>query len=187
MSETYEKLLSGEPGSSTGDSNRATLYDRLGNALGEAGRFREAREAFRRGLKLAGDDPSLLNNLAWSLALQPGAPPRESAEAIELAKHAIEGKPNEGAFWNTLGLAYLRAGQWPLATDAVKKSIEMRPHGGDASDRIMMAMICWRQGKKEAALDWYVQALDRLASDRQPDRAVLALRAEAQQLLGRSH
>jgi eukaryotic-like serine/threonine-protein kinase len=184
---TYENVSSGEVGSSGPAPSRAALYDRLGRALEAAGRFREAREAFRRGLKLAGDDPSLLNNLAWSLALQPDAPPRESAEAIELAKHALKVNPKEGAFWNTLGLAYLRAGQWPLATDAVNKSITMRPHGGDAADRFMLAMICWRRGNKEAALDWYVQALDRLASDRQPDGALLALRAEAQQLLGRSH
>ena len=186
LNEVYEKLPSGESEASNGASNRAALYDRLGRALEGASRVRESREAFRRGLKLAEDDPALLNNLAWSLALQPDAPPRESAEAIELAKHAIAVNPKEGAFWNTLGLAYLRAGDWPLATDAVKKSIEMRTHGGDASDRIMMAMICWRRGNKDAALDWYIQALDRLANDRQPDRALLALRAEAQQLLGRS-
>jgi hypothetical protein len=49
-----------------------------------------------------------------------------------------------------------------------------------------MAMICWRLGEKEAALDWYIQAVDRLSSDPLAGWTVLSRRAETDRVMGRS-
>jgi tetratricopeptide (TPR) repeat protein len=118
--------------------------------------------------------------------MKPDAAPREAEEAIALAKKAAAAKPKEGAGWNTLALAYLRTGQLPLAAEAVEKSLALRSPGGDGSEQFVMAMISWRRGEKEAALDWYVQAVDRLSSNPLAHPTILSLRAEADRVLGRS-
>ncbi len=179
----YEKLAAGSP-----DRARATmaLHHRLARVLGDMGRTREQQEVLRRGLKLAPEDPALLNELAWSLAIRPDAPPRESAEAIKLAKRSLAANPNDRASWNTLGLAHLRAEEWPLAAEALAMSMKLQAQGGDAADRLVMAMVSWRRGDKAAALDWYIRALESMSKHPESDVSVLSLRAETEHLLGRS-
>jgi tetratricopeptide (TPR) repeat protein len=182
----YEKVSADAAGSPGRVPIAAASYRRLARAFGDMGHRRERQDALRRALKLGPADPASLNDLARSLALPSDASPRESAEAVELAKLAVAANPKEGAFWNTLGLAHLRAGHGPLAAEALGKSIELQSQGGDASDRLLMAMTCWGRGDKPAALDWYVRALDWLSRNPAPDPSLLALRADAERLLGRS-
>jgi tetratricopeptide (TPR) repeat protein len=113
------------------------------------------------------------------------AAPREAEEAIALAKAAAAAQPSERAGWNTLALAYLRSGQLPLAEEAVNKSLALPSPQGDGWEQFVMAMICWRRGEKEAALDWYIQAVDRLSTNPLAGPTMLALRAEADRVLGR--
>jgi eukaryotic-like serine/threonine-protein kinase len=179
----YQRLAAGSPGRA-----RTTMaaHHRLARALGDLGRTREQQEVLRRGLELTPEDPALLNELAWSLAIRPDAPPRESGEAIELAKRSLAANPNDRASWNTLGLAHLRAEEWPLAAEALGMSMKLQAQGGDAADRLAMAMVSWRRGDKAAALDWYIRALDWMSRHPEPDASLLALRAETEHLLGRT-
>jgi tetratricopeptide (TPR) repeat protein len=184
--EFYEELAAGTSSSPGRARIMAASYYRLAVALGAQGRPREQQVALRRGLAIGPENPGLLNGLAWSLALRPEAPPGEAAESIELAKRAVAANPKERAFWNTLGLARLRAGHWALATESLEKSMELQSQGGDASDRLLMALVCWRRGDRPAALDWYIRALEWVSRNPEPDPSILALRAEAEGLLGRS-
>ncbi len=79
----------------------------------------------------------------------------------------------------TLALAYLRAGELPLAAETARKSMEVRSPDVDASAQFLMAMISWRRGEKVAALDWYIQALRQIysASTTRPVRAVPSCRS----------
>ena len=104
-----------QPGRRAALKTAAASYRRLARALADVGRRREQQEALRRGLKLAAENPALLNDLAWSLALRPDAPPRESAEAIELAKRALAANPNDRATLAT------RSG-WPTCEPANGRS-----------------------------------------------------------------
>jgi tetratricopeptide (TPR) repeat protein len=182
----YDSLASSRVTSPDNARTMAESYLRFASALEGSGPPGDQQEALRRGLSLDPDNPALENALAWSLSLRPDAPPRDSAEAIELAKRAIATNPKEPAFWNTLGLAHLRASNWQLAAEAVQKSIELESQGGDASDRLMMAMISWRRGDKPAALEWYIRALEWLSMHPGPDPTMLAFRTEAERLLERS-
>jgi serine/threonine protein kinase len=182
----YEGLAAGAAGSPARARTMATSYHHLARALGTLGRRREQQEALRGGLKLEPEAPELLNGLAWSLALRPAAPPGESAEAVELAKRVVAANPKERAFWRTLGLAHFRAGDWPLAAEALGKSIELESQGGDAAARLLMAMVCWRRGDKPAALDWYMRSVDGLLGNPEFDADLRDIRAEAESVLGRS-
>ncbi len=92
--EFYERLAADAAGSPARARIMAASYRDLAHTLGTLGWPHEQQEALRRGSKLDPEDPALLNDLARSLALRPGAPPNEAAEAIELAKRAVAANSN---------------------------------------------------------------------------------------------
>jgi serine/threonine protein kinase len=182
----YERASAAASASPDGARFYAAAYRRLARGLELYGQLPEAQDALRRARKLDGDDPELQGELARLLVMKADAAPRETEEAIDLAKRAAAAHPKERAGWNTLALAYLRTGQLPLAAEAAKKSLALRSPGGDGSEQFVMAIISWRRGEKEAALDWYIQAVDRSSGQPQADPSIWSLRAEADRVMGRS-
>ena len=79
-------------------------------------------------------------------------------EALKLAQKAVELEPDEGAYWNTLGVAHYRAKNWKLAVDALKKSVELVPSDLESFDTFFLAMAEWQLGNKDDARKWYSQA-----------------------------
>jgi serine/threonine protein kinase/Flp pilus assembly protein TadD len=182
----YERAAADASASPDGARLHAAAYHRLARALEQVRRFPEAQDALRRARKLGGDDPELQGELARLLVMNADAAPREAEEAIALAKQSAAANPKEPACWNTLALAYLRAGQLLLAAQAVEKSLALRSSEGDGSEQFVMAIISWRRGEREAALEWYIQAVDRFSSNPLAGPTMLSLRAEADRVLGRS-
>src|SRR5262249_49747030 len=101
--------------------------------------------------------PLVHNNLAWLLATCPEAALRDPRRAVELASKAVELRPKEGMFRNTLGVARYRAGEWAAAIEALNKSVELR-QGGDAFDWHFLAMAECQRWNKDEARRWYDKA-----------------------------
>lgn len=140
--------------------------------LTSLGRPAEAEVEFRRALVVAEgviDDPEAdracfrpaliepLNNLAWSLVKNPPQRPGDAALAVRLASRATEWGPNRPGVWNTLGVAYYRAGDWAAAAQALETSMS-RGAGGDAYDWLFLAAVSQRQGDPVKARSWYDRA-----------------------------
>jgi serine/threonine protein kinase/Tfp pilus assembly protein PilF len=164
----------------------AGSYLRLAGVLKTQGNHALEDRALRAGLALDQGNTALLNNLAWSLVRVPQTTPAAAAEAVKLATRATEAGPQERTFQNTLALAHLRAGNGQLARDSLEKSISMQAHGGDAADRLVMSMVCLRNGARGEALDWYIRALEWMSANPQNDADAVALRSEVEGLLGRA-
>jgi Flp pilus assembly protein TadD len=98
------------------------------------------------------------NDLAWLLANCPDLKFRNPRRAVEVARNAVEAAPKQGTFWNTLGVAHYRAGDWKPAIAALEKSMALRG-GGDAWDYCFMAMARWQSGDHDAARKWYGRAV----------------------------
>jgi tetratricopeptide (TPR) repeat protein len=134
-------------------------------------------------LKPAWSAPAeLLNNLAWLLATSADARLRNPTEAVTLAKKAVEADPKQGKWWNTLGAAQYRAGDWLAAVEALTRSMELR-RGGDSLDWFFLAMAYWQQGKKDDAREWYDKAALWMEKNRSKDEELSRFRAEAAALL----
>ena len=103
--------------------------------------------------------------------------------AIDLAKRAVSLAPNDADFWNTLGVAYYRAGNWKQAVTALEKARELSA-GGDAVDWLFLAMAHWQLGNKEEAHDLYTQALHSPKTSKLLEAELPRFRAEAAKLLG---
>src|SRR5262249_55670061 len=113
----------------------AMAYDKLGILLMSGDRLPEAETAFRKAVELAPEYAKAHNTLAWLQVSYPEVPQREPGEAVRLAKAAVAMEPEMREFWNTLGVAYYRAGEWTPATEALEKSMQLKDGGGgDAHD-----------------------------------------------------
>ena len=94
------------------------------------------------------------------------------------AKQAVEQTPQEGAFWNTLGVAQYRAGDHRAALDALQKSIDLR-QGGDAFDYFFLSMSHWQLGDEDEARRWFDQAVEWQEKNRPDDDELRRFGAEA--------
>src|SRR5262249_16306746 len=102
-----------------------------------------AKELICELIELWPDDPIALNNAAWFLATCAGLRLRDPVRAVELAEKAVKLAPRDA--WNTLGVAYYRAGQWKKAISALEKSIELDPDPARPSgfNTFFLAMSQW--------------------------------------------
>jgi tetratricopeptide (TPR) repeat protein len=91
-------------------------------------------------------DANSRNYMAWLLANHPDPKIRNPDKAVELAKQAVTLVPNDGEFWNTLGAAHYRAGDWPAALTTLKKSMALRK-GGNSFDWFFLSMSHWQLGR----------------------------------------
>ena len=123
------------------------------------------------------------NNLAWISCTCPDARFRNLERAIESASKAVELDPTNGDFWNTLGIAYYRAGIWSKAIDSLRRSTELR-HGGDGNDWFFLAMAEWQAGNRDVARDWYNKAIDRMQTSSDKNEELARFQAEAEEMIG---
>jgi tetratricopeptide (TPR) repeat protein len=108
---------------------------------------------------------------------------RDEKRGLELATLSVRLAPRDSDFWNTLGVAYYRAGNWKEAVNALQKSMELGK-GGDVVDWLFLAMAHWRLGHKDEARKWYDRAADGAEPIRLLKGVLPRFRAEAAELLG---
>jgi eukaryotic-like serine/threonine-protein kinase len=113
------------------------------------------------------------NSLAWALARRPPARAGDAALAVRLACKAVEWEPEQSAYWNTLGVAHYRDGNWSAAINALNKSIELSK-GGTAADWFFLACIDHQRGKTEEARRWYDRAVTWVQRNPLPDQVQAA-------------
>jgi WD40 repeat protein/serine/threonine protein kinase len=123
------------------------------------------------------------NSFAWFLATCPESKVRDAKRAVPLAKRATELAPELGGYWNTLGVAQYRAGEWKASLAALQRSMDLRK-GGDGNDWFFLAMAYWQLGEKEKARQQYDRAVDWMDKNKPQDEALSRFRAEAAALLG---
>jgi len=134
---------------------------------------------------------ALANNTeAWRLATHPEAKSRDPHRAVELAQQAVELAPKEGLYWNTLGVAHYRAGNYQDSIAALEKSRHLQPGQLAAFDYFFLAMAHWKLGHKDEAqnrraqaLEWMQKNPEALKKNPSYDDELRRFRAEAEELL----
>jgi eukaryotic-like serine/threonine-protein kinase len=175
-----------------GPDNPETLKSLYNVALmcSKVGRYAEAvaglKDALaRREAKLSPQHRDTVKNrnaLAWLLANCPDPALRDSAQALRLAKEAVEQAPKMGDYPNTLGAAYYRVGGWQKAVGALNESMKLR-QGGDPTDWFFLAMAHWRLGDKDKGRTWHQKAVEWMDKQQSQDEELRQFRAESAQLL----
>jgi tetratricopeptide (TPR) repeat protein len=124
-----------------------------------------------------------LNNLAWLLATYPDSTRHEPDAAVAYARRAVELAPESGNDWNTLGVAYYRAGKWQDAKSSLERSINLRM-GGDSFDWFFLSLVQHKLGRPEEARQWYEKAMHWYHENRRGDPELERFQAEAARELG---
>jgi tetratricopeptide (TPR) repeat protein len=141
----------------------------------EQGQFTAARHAYLQLLSRIDSIPqdswtaqyrytvgNAFNNLAWLYATCADPRFRDPQGAIKCAKRAVEIAPTDRNCWNTLGVAYYRAGDLEEAKNALYRSMEMY-NEGDCFDWFFLAPIHFKLGHKDRAREWYDRAVRRFS------------------------
>ena len=105
--------------------------------------------------------------------------------AADFAK-ATELAPKEGSYWNMLGVAHYRAGDWKAAVDGPGQ-VDGTPQGRRRIDWFFLAMAHWRLGEKEEAHKWYDKAVEWMDKNHPKNEELRRFRAEAEELLKTNH
>jgi Flp pilus assembly protein TadD/serine/threonine protein kinase len=147
------------------------------------GRLHEAIAEFNKEIELDPKNAGNHNELAWLLATWPDPKVRDPQRAVALAKKAIKLSPSSRNYWNTLGAAHYRGGDWKAAALALKKSMELR-NGGNSEDWFFLAMAHWKLGEKDLARQWYDKAVQWMDKNDPKNDELCRFRSEAAELLG---
>ena len=112
--EVLEEQLEREP------SDEEFLFQQ-GVLLSDLGRDKDACAAMQKLLELNPDHSDALNFVAYSYA-EKGV---ELDRALEMAQRAVQARPEDGYYLDTLGWIYYRQGRLPEAKQALRKAVEL--------------------------------------------------------------
>jgi serine/threonine protein kinase len=164
--------------------NPASYFLLWGRALAGLGAPKEDVAVWEEAAQRAAEgDAGVANTVAWFLAGNSKPPVQNPELGVQLARKAVDLEPQKGGFWNTLGVAYYRAGRWQDALAALTKSMPLRS-GGDSADWFLLAMAYWQLGDAEEARQWYDQAVEWMDTNKPRDPELQRFRGEAAALLG---
>jgi tetratricopeptide (TPR) repeat protein len=140
------------------DTERAALLGSLGNKLRIAGRFTEAREAFRRALTAVPTDARLIFDFARLLRSQASSLSdakllSRSRAALRLSARRAGDQPDLLAL---VGESFLEWGDTTRAQSSFQKAIELDP--GNFRARMGLASLALREGKLAHVIHQYRDA-----------------------------
>lgn len=145
----------------------------------------QVRSLVTSALERGDEAPEVLNDAAWFLVTCPDVGSRDPGRALALARRAVEARPDNGTYWNTLGAAEYRAGNWQAAVSALEEAITRR-QGGTSEDWTFLAMAHWQLGERQVATTWYEKLVQELSDARVQSPTTTQLHAEVRSLLGRA-
>jgi tetratricopeptide (TPR) repeat protein len=184
----YERIL--------GPHHRGTQLAKteLFKTYAAMGRCEDAVRLAREIVKTFPDSYEAYINVACLLADCPDPAFRNPAQAVELAKNAVELAPTNCYAWNTLGTAQYRMGNHRAAIEALLKSSELRGNAwyGSLDTYFFLAMAYQQVGEQDAAREWYAKAvkgmkeLEKVRPTSMDYKDLLRIRTESEELLGLS-
>lgn len=140
------------------DIERAHVLRRLGNELRVSGRLREAREAFRRALRVRPTGPWLIYDFARLLRSQASA--QSDARLLSRARAALRlasiRAKNDLVLLPLIGESFLECGDARQARAALQKVVEV--DSGNFKARVGLADIALREGKLAHVIHHYQEA-----------------------------
>src|SRR5262249_38780464 len=124
------------------------------------------------------------NDLAWYLVTCPEPRIRDAARAVKHVEQALALKPEAWQFWNTLGVARYRLGDWKGTIRAMAQASQMDggTEGADGGDCLCMGMAYWRLEEREPPRESFQKALRLIEKNSRPTLEWQQFRTEAEAL-----
>jgi serine/threonine-protein kinase len=191
--DVFARLSRENPSNHQCSALSARVLEELGWALHARGRDDDAATAFRDCLAiregLFHDDPAVVetgSSAAWLLADCPLAQLRDVAKASDLARRCLNNEPQGAGSLKALGLARLRSGSAKEAVEALEKAREKLARADQSRPCVELALVMalWQAGDPDAARKLLAETAGHLDKAGLKHPEYVALRAEAEQLLG---
>ena len=134
-----------------------------GKTQAAADSFRRAFDGFEKALGEAppgtGKERSAKSALRWTRVTCPMPQFHDAELSIVYSNEALQSAPESANYWNSLGVAHYRAGNFDKAIAAIDRSIEF---GGeqDISNYYFLAMAHWRRGEQAEARQLYDRGVE---------------------------
>lgn len=122
------------------------LYFARAAAYQELNRWPEAEADLQAALKIAPNEPNLLNFLGYSWIDRGVRLP----EAMAMVEKAVAADPRNGAMVDSLGWAYYREGDYAKAVEKLEQAVELE--AGDPEINNHLGDAYWKVGRKDEAL-----------------------------------
>jgi tetratricopeptide (TPR) repeat protein len=178
------------------DARVVAQYLDIGRTLKDQGRFAEAKTAWLHALDLLTKRPAAqpvlpvldqpwcdcANDLAWLLATAPDPAVRDPILALSLASKATDAHPKCGTYWNTLGAAQYRAGDFEAVIATLGQATVLN-EGGTAFDHFFLAMAHAHLSNQEQAQRWFGEAMLWMEQHAADHMELVRLREEARSTL----
>jgi tetratricopeptide (TPR) repeat protein len=145
----YSRAIDRAPQSPEYVARRAMNYLQLGQNDKAAADF----------CKAVCQNPDQANTLARLFATSSNASYRLPNLAVELASQATRQAPGQAMYWNTLGVAYYRSGEWKTAIRALEESQKLEPDKNLGFNALILAMCHHELGDPLKAKDYYDRAV----------------------------
>ncbi len=127
--------------------SRGVSYERIDD-------WKSSEKDFLMAMKLNPNQPLVLNYLGYSW-VDKGM---HLKKAMGFIRRAVQEKPDDGYFVDSLGWANYRLGHYDLATKELEHAVELLPSDPILNDHLGDAY--WRVGRKNEARFQWMQALD---------------------------
>jgi len=120
-------------------------------------RHEDSDRMYEEGLKLDQHNDVLLNNYSYSLA-ERGI---HLERALQMAREAVEKKPDNSSYLDTIGWVYFKLGEYKEAKKYIEKAVELRDAIGEngATLNEHLGDVYFRLHEKEKAIEYWKRAL----------------------------
>ena len=145
--------------------------------LNDLGRHEDSLEMMQRVIKINPSNSDALNFVAYSFA-ESG---KNLDEALEYANRALEIRPNDGFYLDTLGWVYYKLGRLTEAEQTLRRAMSLTDedvviaeHYGD---------ILRKMGNRDKALEVYTVAVEKARDNRNADEDIVEARLRMEKKL----
>jgi tetratricopeptide (TPR) repeat protein len=116
--------------------------------------YEESDSLYEAALRLRPENPLVLNNFAYSLAVRN----MQLDRALEMSTKAVGIEPENSSYLDTIGWIYFRLGRYAEAEENISRALSK----GDASAEVLehMGDVQYKLGREEQALDYWRRALE---------------------------
>jgi serine/threonine protein kinase/Tfp pilus assembly protein PilF len=173
----YSKALELNP-------NYAPAWQSRGGCYANLGQWDRVLTDYAKVVEVNPLSPGAHNNLGWLLATCVDDKLRDPRRAVESAKKSVELAPAAGAFWNTLGIAHYRAGNWQVAIDALTRSNDLMQGDKMSFNGFFLAMALWQLDRQNEARQWFDKSAAWMDANAKDNAELIRFRGEASALLG---
>jgi tetratricopeptide (TPR) repeat protein len=141
------------------DAQLAAVYDALGRARMQSGRYRDGKRNFERALRLSADGPLEARVAVTSNLGQACQALGELVRAEQLFRQALAAMPNRAELWNLLGGVLALQRRYKEAEDALWQPLSNPADPASVTARNDLAVIYEARGKLREAAGLYEQAI----------------------------